>query len=233
MVGVSASGWTRGLRYERKFTTDRMDRVQVGALVMRHPALFFQPFPPRTVNNFYLDTEELSSYQDNVSGVPKRHKVRVRWYGDLFGTVERPTLELKTKCGLVGDKHHYPLPPFRLVDQLDQRRFHQFLAGAELPPEVRWPLKGRRVVLCNRYHRRYYATRDGRFRVTVDSELAYFQVRPSGTGFRHRYLDPRHVVVELKYDPVHEPDAGRVANRFPFPVTKNSKYVTGIERVYL
>ncbi|MDI6769242.1 MAG: hypothetical protein QMD04_06155 [Anaerolineales bacterium] len=39
-------------------------------------------------------------------------------------------------------------------------------------------------------------------------------------------------MVELKYENEQEPQADRVAGFFPFRVTRNSKYVQGIKRVY-
>jgi hypothetical protein len=48
----------------------------------------------------------------------------------------------------------------------------------------------------------------------------------------HRQVDWHAVVVELKYDVAQELAAGRVASFFPFRVTRNSKYVQGMERVY-
>jgi hypothetical protein len=229
-LGRSSGAW----RYERKFLTDQLDVHQVRALINLHPAMFYQPYPPRCVNNLYLDTEELDNYQDNVSGVGQRHKVRIRWYGDgLFGPVEGPVLEFKVKDGLVGTKIGYPFAPFSLDDRFCHRHYQEILRGADLPEHVRQRLRGLRVVLCNRYYRWYYATHDGRFRVTVDAELAFYQVRRVRNHFMHRHVDHRTVVVELKYQTPLDVEAERVARAFPFSVTKNSKYATGIERVYL
>ena len=69
-----------------------MDAHQVRALVKLHPSMFYEPYPPRYVNNLYLDTEDMENYLDNVSGVAERRKVRIRWYGDLFGDIGRPML---------------------------------------------------------------------------------------------------------------------------------------------
>ena len=46
-------------RYERKFLVDRLDEHQVMGLVKRHPSMFVEPYPPRFVNNFYLDTPDM------------------------------------------------------------------------------------------------------------------------------------------------------------------------------
>ena len=44
---------------------------------------------------------------------------------------------------------------------------------------------------------------------------------------------PGRVVVEIKYGVGLEPQAERIAVFFPFGVTRNSKYVMGIERVHV
>ena len=77
----------RDYRYERKFMVEGLDHHQAIALIKRHPYLFYQPYPPRYINNFYLDTPEMDNYYDNVCGAPDRRKVRLRWYGELFGPI--------------------------------------------------------------------------------------------------------------------------------------------------
>jgi hypothetical protein len=53
-----------------------------------------------------------------------------------------------------------------------------------------------------------------------------------GNLFLHSQTNHHNLVVELKYDIDQDLNANRVASFFPFRVTKNSKYVEGIERVY-
>jgi len=223
----------RAYRYERKFLVDEMDVHQVRALVKRHPSMFYEPYPPRYVNNLYLDTEALDNYFDNVSGVGERRKARIRWYGALFGDVEKPMLEFKIKSGLVGTKRIYPFVPFRLDRRFCDAVYQDLVRQADLPETVGAYLRCMEVVLCNRYYRWYFATRDQRFRVTVDTEMAFYQVGRTGNRFIHRHVDHRNVVVELKYNKPEDTSASRVSGHFPFSMTKNSKYVTGIERVYL
>jgi hypothetical protein len=228
-----AEAEVRDFRYERKFLVEELDAGQARLLVRRHPAMFCAPYPPRHVNNLYLDTEEMENYYANVNGVDERVKVRIRWYGELFGEIAKPVLEFKIKSGLVGTKHIYPFPSFRLDDTFDGASFRKLVQRTDLPDQARMYLRDLEVVLCNRYHRWYYATHDQHFRVTVDHEMVYYQVRRFCNHFRYRFLDARNIIVELKYDKPQDVQADRVAGFFPFIVTKNSKYVTGIERVYL
>jgi SPX domain protein involved in polyphosphate accumulation len=220
-------------RYERKFLVDQLDAHQVRAMVKRHPSMFYEPYPPRYVNNLYLDTKGMDNYFDNVNGVGERRKVRIRWYGDLFQDIEKPVLEFKFKRGLVGIKRTYPLAPFTLDHHFNDRYCQEILRQTELPANVMYTMLGLNVVLCNRYRRSYFATRDQRFRVTIDTEMTFYQVKRRNNRFVHRHTDHKQLIVELKYLEPMDMQAQRVAGFFPFNVTKNSKYVTGIERVFL
>ena len=222
----------RGYRYERKFLVEALDRHQVFALIRRHPAMFYQPYPPRHINNFYLDTQEMNHYHDNVVGSAERQKVRIRWYGELFGEISKPVLEFKVKKGLVGTKISYPFPPFYLGAGFSHDDFLKLLHQADLPLDVKEYLRGLNIVLLNRYYRWYFATHDGRYRVTLDTTLSYYQMRMMNNHFIHHYQNRREIVVEFKYGPEHEMQAQRISNFFPFIVTKSSKYVQGIESVY-
>jgi SPX domain protein involved in polyphosphate accumulation len=223
----------RTFRYERKFLVEDLMPCQVAALIKQHPRLFRVPYPARFVNNLYLDTPEMDNYYDNVGGAERRRKVRVRWYGEAFGRINKPILEIKIKQGLVGTKQSHPLAPFRVDAHFCDRVFQRMLSVSNLPPLLRLDLRNLQVVLLNRYHRHYYATQDGAFRVTLDTKLAFYKANGIfGNQFVHHQVNGRNVVVELKYENEQEPHANRVAGYFPFRVTRNSKYVEGIERVY-
>jgi hypothetical protein len=223
----------REYRYERKFLVDQLNAHQALRLIRRHPALFYSPYPPRYINNFYLDTADMQHYHDNIDGSMERRKIRVRWYGEARGQIDHPKLEIKIKRGMVGTKIQYPTAGFRFNASFSDRYFHQIFAASDLPGLVKEHLERLEVVLFNRYFRRYFATRDGRFRVTLDTGLSYSQIRPLRASSFHHQTDHTHIVVELKYSPDHDPQANRISTWFPFSVTKSSKYVLGIERVYL
>lgn len=227
-----AEAGQRDYRYERKFLVDQLDHHQAIALIKRHPYLFYQPYPPRYINNFYLDTPEMDNYDDNVGGAADRRKVRLRWYGDLFGKINKSTLEFKIKRGLVGTKRLYPLGGFTLEEGYDAKQLYQFASHPDLPEEIRLVLRTQQIVLLNRYYRHYFATHDNRFRLTVDTDLSYHHVSRHQNRFIHSQTDHRDIIVELKYGKDEELEAAYVSGFFPFRVTKSSKYVMGIERVY-
>ena len=219
-------------RYERKLLIGNVDRSALQLMVRHHPAMFREIFYRRWINNIYLDTPGLNSYDDNVSGVSEnRVKVRIRWYGDLRGEVERPVLELKIKRGWVNWKLAFPLPAFVMDDQLSTASIKGLFRSAELPEGLRQELFGLMPTLVNRYSRNYFQSRDRAFRLTIDSHLAFHGVNAGGRPTLHRWWDTHCIVLELKYPEHHDENASTVLQHFPFRLTRSSKYATGIDAV--
>jgi hypothetical protein len=180
-----------------------------------------------------MDTADMVNYHDNVVGAANRRKVRIRWYGDLLGHVEKPVLEFKIKRGLVGTKRHYPLPSFDLDRGFKTQALMRQTVASDLPSDVKGYLRTVDIVLMNNYQRRYFVSRDGRFRLTLDTEMAFYRISRLGNWLTHRQTDGRNVIVELKYGIDDDVSAYRVSTFFPFRVTKSSKYVQGIDRVFV
>jgi hypothetical protein len=214
------------VRYERKFIPPTMPLEHLLALLRQHPAGFREVYAPRFVNSIYLDTPDLADFHDHVAGLPSRSKTRIRWYGPLQGHVPGPILERKYKTGHVGWKQSHPLPPFHLNGNGWAEPIRSIDRSASLPDRIRAPLHQRQPVLLTRYLRRYFLSRDGRFRLTLDTDLAFdTALRPQG----HARLipSPVPVVLELKFAPDAAADADRITRAFPFRITRCSKYVLG------
>jgi hypothetical protein len=217
------------LRFERKFVATETSPAEVLARLRHHPSLFRTAFPPRWINNLYFDSPDLRHFHEHVNGAANRVKTRIRWYGPLRGPIPRPVLERKLKRGLVSGKGSYPLPPFALNGHLPRTEITNALATATLPDELRWHLQGLQPSLVNRYHRHYFVSANRHLRLTVDTQLEFFDAR-SATGalMRLNAHTPR-VILELKYAPEHADEASAAANALPFRVVRCSKYVLGVE----
>jgi len=216
-------------RYERKFTTTALNLAEVLALVRRHPAMFRETYPPRTVNNVYLDSAELRDYHDHLHGIARRTKTRVRWYGAWAGEIPAPTLEHKLKFGLVSGKVTRRLPPVSVNGILCG--IEAVFDAANLPPLARSALRHQQPSLLNRYHRHYFQSADRRFRLTVDSGLQFAAARPAATLAASFRPPIPTLVIELKYDLAQAEQAAGVTNALPMRLARCSKYVLGIECV--
>jgi hypothetical protein len=220
------------VRYERKFLLTGIDASQVRMILRRHRAMFHEPYPPRYVNNIYMDTPEFDNYGDNLAGAAERTKVRIRWYHDLFRRVEDGVLEFKIKSGFVGWKEQHGFPAFDFIEGFSPRAFQKLIQKSDLHSEVQFCLSGYRPSVVNRYRRSYFATQDERFRATIDSELSYYKVNRLSNHFLVRQHDHGAVIVEIKYDREHEENANSIASSLPFRLSRSSKYVQGIEAFY-
>lgn len=218
-------------RYERKLLVTGISRANIEHILRLHPAQFSEIYTQRYVNNCYFDTPDLRLLWDAVQGHSHRLKVRVRWYGDLFGPLARPVLELKRKRGLVGTKESVALSPLAFDADADLGTLDHWLGAVEAPASIMGMAGALRPALVNRYSRRYFQSADRRFRLTIDSECEYY----SAEAPRHRacrlVVDDITTIVEVKYAVDHDTEAEFITSAFPFLITKSSKYVTGMQRL--
>lgn len=221
------------MRYERKFRTVHLSPQQVRSLIRLHPRGFYEVHPPREINNLYLDTLGLNCFSESLDGVRDRTKVRIRWYGERFGWVEKPVLEFKFKRGFLGDKRRFDLEPFEMKLGFDRIAVRELLRKTSLPKEFEHAVRAADVTVMNRYHRTYFLSRDGKFRFTMDTDMNFCDARHVSNQFLGASSHPDEIVLELKYEQEHDKEAHLVSNGFPFRITRNSKYANGVERACL
>jgi hypothetical protein len=222
------------LRHERKLLPVGHALPEVLALVRRHPAGFREVYPPRWVNNLYLDSPGLGDYHDHVTGLPERSKSRIRWYGALHGPIAKPVFERKRKLGALSGKRTHAAPPLALNGGLDEHKLRAMLGDLgdlDRQDPLRRCLDVRQPSLINRYHRHYFLSAEAAVRLTVDSEFAFFMPEHTAVPMFGRSPSECTVVVEIKYAPEHDTFAADVSRWFPCRVGRCSKYVLGIEAI--
>jgi len=219
-------------RYERKFLITDMSFRKVEKIIQLNPVNFRKLYPERTINNIYFDNHSLESFHDNVDGTPKREKIRIRWYGDKFGFISKPILEIKKRNNSVGTKEQYLLNSFNIDDGFNENILSQLILMSDIPNIIKNKVLQLTPKLFNSYERKYFISFDKRFRVTIDKNLFYMKIMPHNNNFFHSLLDSKSTVLEIKYDMKDDKDIDIITNNFSFRLTKNSKYVTGIFNVY-
>jgi len=155
-------------RYERKFLVSELTAGEIEALVKLHPAMFREQHLPRFVNNVYFDSYDLKSYLDSVDGVDKRMKCRIRWYGDLFGVIGKPTLEIKAKEGSVNKKIGFPMPPLRLGKHFRTADVKDAVSRSGAPDLLKNHVMSLEGTLLNRYRRKYFVSTHHECRITIE-----------------------------------------------------------------
>ena len=225
------SGYTElnSYRYERKFVAKHFSRINTEFVIKQNSAFFVPAFHPRRVNNIYFDTPGLDCYFDNLFGNRHRWKARIRWYNNIFGVISSPILEFKIKKGFIGTKKSFSLPSFTLnKDTFNAQDLKTLFNNAELPKDIKEKLSTLQPVLLNTYFRSYFTTLNSNFRVTVDDQLEYYNLRPTWNRFHFKHKEELKTVVELKYNQEWDSVAEKITNQFPFRLNKNSKFVAGM-----
>ena len=218
-------------RYERKFYLQALLRNEFELIIKNHPFRFHEVYPQRFVNNIYLDTVNMDNYFDSIHGVSRRLKVRIRWYGDLMGSIDKPKLEIKKKDNSLGVKSSFHLSKLTINNKLSKSTISNIFETSKTPSNMIPYLKSLNLVLMNRYSRKYYRSADGKYRITVDSNLSYYKLLQLKNTFLHKIFEKNATIIELKYDKDYDEKAKNVTSYFPFRLSKSSKYIEGVDRL--
>lgn len=218
-------------RYERKFFIESLNENEIETLILMHPALFREIYYRRRINNIYFDTFSHAHYFDNIDGADKRLKVRLRWYGDTFGEVKDPALEVKLKHNLHVGKLVYPITPFILDKNFSLRGIQKTFSEAGIPEALKMHLAHLRFALLNSYSRKYFLSADRNYRITVDTQMEAHRILSSGNTFLSKEIDRANVILELKYNKSQDEHVDEITNFFPLRITRSSKYVDGITKL--
>ena len=215
-------------RYERKFVTE-CDKRELEMLLKINPALFRPIYAKRAINNIYFDFHDYGLLLDGLNGSSHRYKVRIRWYGDLLGQVEKPILEIKYKQGLVGSKYSFSLPPFQLDGTFNGRKLKNIVEESTASENIKRLFSMLRPALLNRYQREYFLSADGLYRACIDYELEFYGVSSMANLFSKVGTISDQCILELKYDLPAESQVSLITEVFPFRMTRSSKYATGMQ----
>lgn len=222
----------KNFRYERKYLFSSLMPYHLEAVLRDHPGVFSESYPERFVNNIYFDTLDMSHYRDNVSGVSPRVKVRIRWYGTLFGEVKKPVLEFKVKKNMMGSKISYSLNPFKVDKGMSLDSIKDGFKNLNIPEFLREYLLTLDLSLMNRYRRKYFITFSNQFRATIDSDLVFIEASSGPNYFLNKTEKQAITILELKYDEKYDNEASLISNYFPFRMTKSSKYLFGLQKIH-
>jgi VTC domain len=215
-------------RYEIKFVAYEMHLHSVLLWIKAHWAVFQQPYPDRWVNSIYFDTHDYHSFNENLSGASSRIKVRYRWYGHSnhpsFGN-----LEIKCKRNYFGWKKNFPVTEQIFQDGDKWADIKKNLVQQMSVEGKNWLMHRPFPVFINQYFRKYFVTRDGRVRITVDTNQTVWDQRYNGyPNLVNKTNIPKTLVVELKFDRKDQEYASEIIQGIPLRVSRNSKYIVGV-----
>lgn len=214
-------------RYEIKYSLDRVAVNKFEHWLLSAPFLR-RAYPERFVNSVYFDTRRLTCAEDNMIGLARRQKLRMRWYGNEDIESGTAVLEAKIKNGRLGKKLSVPmsLPPKKIMEMESGKlldAFHNRPEVFDLVPKSMPFIPAMYVG----YQRQYYVG-PKQIRVTVDNKLRFSDV------LRDRHMSAQGVshfektIVEFKFPPSAKDDAAQMMQSFPFSPVRCSKYMIGL-----
>ena len=212
------------LRHETKIPLQRSQSVELNSYLHQlgiHPK---KTYPDRTIHSIYLDDHEYTDYHDNVSGISRRSKTRLRWYND---DTSHLSLEIKRKTNKVSEKQVIQLEntqgrlPFSRHEYLRlMRENNTGLSRSQFA--TLFP------VLEVRYERSYFSLTP-EIRMTIDRKIQFRKLYPHpGRRWHRSQVD---MVLEFKYPLGEERSFSRILRNLPFRIFRHSKYVIGVDNV--
>tara|TARA_Y100000591_G_C21592900_1_gene574092 strand:+ start:82 stop:750 length:669 start_codon:yes stop_codon:yes gene_type:complete len=213
-------------RFERKFVFKQTSAKNIEILIKLSKVGFYEIFYERYINNIYFDTINFDNYYDNIDGVSDRVKHRIRWYNDFFLNSKDAVFEIKRRKGLLVNKETLLLDNFHLNENINISKYLN--QKCELQKKELIHNHNLFPVLINRYKRRYFLSRDKKFRATIDSNIEASSINRY-TKFNFITFYENSVILELKYDISYDSEVNSITNLFKTRLNKNSKYVAAFE----
>lgn len=217
-------------RYELKFVLDQ-GKLSNAFQWMYQSTMLRRTYSPRWVNSIYFDDVTFRSVRDNLTGLPERRKIRLRWYHDSdVNHISAPVLEVKQRQGRVGNKLRFAVPAIQAsllslpVGKIMKRIEQELSATQAVEVVSREPIV---PVLHVCYRRQYFESPDG-LRVTFDQPIEHSLVVPHQPLRSMAAASYPLTVMELKF-PIHMKD--RISKHLAslsLVARRHSKYLAGL-----
>ena len=234
---LDASPATRAVdlvRREVKFALTNADSAKVRSILkVNCRPVVHGGGPVSKVQTIYFDDARLSACYENLDGVPRRAKLRLRWYDD--GDEEgRLFFEIKRRVDSLVYKERFAI---RSRVPLAGMAYDEILTELRriLPAPAREALLAHSdAVAMSEYRREYFSTPGSPARITLDEGIvSYSQVGSTRPSKRFGVRDDQLVILEAKLPPQHDSELRELLHPLAPHLTKSSKYVRACQRLGL
>jgi len=220
-------------RFELKSVTLDAYLPQILASLFTSPAMFYEVYPQRVVNNIYFDDDLLSSYYENKEGLANRKKLRVRWYGKNLDS--NLTAEVKSRIGNESSKVSENLN--LIISDIDKVTISNFsdafnkLKNQDI--KNLYLLKSVPTIFTS-YKRKYFQSKILNLRLTVDENLQFqSQIGSAKILTNNPIRDPHgRSIIEFKFPKESLKDVNKYISLNGLNRNRFSKYCVGIDSSY-
>ena len=177
----------------------------------------------REINNIYYDTLNFESARNNIDGISKRTKYRIRWY-KKNNINSNCNLELKVKREKLNKKIIVPTKlDFQNIikkdffDLIKTEFYKKKIIDRNLCIQKFFP------TVQNKYFREYYSHEN--IRLTYDTKIYYKNLR---MGSINNWSKDNLNVLEIKFAEEKLVQASELISKMPFVPKRHSKYLRGL-----
>ena len=210
-------------RFERKWVYYSNNILSLINSLVRSKLFFRYQFPKRKVNSIYFDDNYYSSVIENLDGINKKTKLRLRWYGDKSRIVD-PKFEFKKKIGFIAKKKQIKVEEFNSLDfpkVLNLKKIQNIINEKYFCKKKIYP------IISTHYEREYLISADNSIRATVDFNLESIHLK----NFSQINLNKNFsniTILEIKYPTNLDSLLRKKLNNITLRLSKNSKYVSSV-----
>jgi len=210
-------------RYELKFVLNESQLSHLLFLIKLYG--FKKHHPKRTINSIYFEDFNFSSLKDNLSGISKRKKIRLRWYKN---DDTAPLLEIKKRSGRVGNKLRLSTPfnNGNQVENMTSKEIYNILNTEKslttnlfIQPHFR-PL----LYVC--YDREYLISHEG-IRLTIDKKIKFSSVSLYDSINSKKLYSYNKNVIEIKFPLEAKKFLDEILTKTGLIPSRHSKYLIG------
>lgn len=216
-------------RYELKFIFDEAKFTQAMCW-LNSDTSFRHSFPIRKVNSLYFDDVSYQSVRDNLAGISRRKKTRLRWYGNTeTGNIDGLVLERKIKNGRLGHKELFPLKNTKDIRTINVSDMTSFIEANLDDSGKTFPLFNDYLfpTLLVEYSRQYFEDNQG-IRLTIDESIQFRNPTPSASVLDGNVAAYPFYIMEIKFPVNMKNTVSKLLKHLHFTPKRHSKYLTGL-----
>ena len=210
-------------RFERKWVYYSSNRLNLINSLIRSKFFFRYQFPKRRVNSIYFDDNNYSAVIQNLDGIYKKTKLRLRWYGDK-SIIKDPKFEFKNKLGFISKKKQVKIEE---INELNFPKISNLKKIQYIVNEKKFNKKIIYPLISTHYEREYLISVDSSIRATVDFNLECIHLK----NFSQIKINKNFsniTLLEIKYPINLDNLLRKKLNDITLRLSKNSKYVYSI-----
>ncbi len=212
------------IRYELKFVLNELQLNELLVLIKQQK--FKKQFPKRTVKSLYFDNNEYSSVKDNISGISKRKKIRLRWYDE---SDQPPIIEIKKRLGRIGDKLYLKAPfnSGKEIEVLSANKIFTILKKSNYHSNQFILISNLNPTLFVVYNREYMISNEG-IRLTIDKKIQFSQASHFNPICNQKKFRYNKNIVEIKFPINKKKSINKILKSTGLAPSRHSKYLAGL-----